>query len=751
MYKASTDAQFERSFADLAFSVLRDKVPRLVAYLVGFQVIDKDEDETKAIGVFGFKYDKSWFYAPVFFINGELKGSELLYVKAMKSFVPLQENWINYILSKKTYTEGEGEQDSDEVRRHVMPDFSPYRTSPLAFGKYGSFKRTGYWCNGSWFDVDDFMQCFGVSPSLEKYSTAVEQLSLPNVLHDLGLPAVEKVASMVRHSKTFASALRTFYPEPNDLLFKFALDKQAALSLPKKETVQSKASGCLQFIKEAALDGDKAFDTLSDAERKKLLEDGVSIRDSRTEKTRVFSATVTKSAQNPETTGIYRVLGRGGDMFEAIVGVHPMTIGEGSSTYTTVIRKSDNAVLSCRRNDVYVTENKNGNISEGGIAAGSMEVGQKYVLTDGSRLTITVEIVAKTEENGIVTFYADECYCRRFFSGNDRFSVTSRPACTFSHPTVFVPVTKEDRPQYAKDDDGYGVYGRPIVVNEKLTGLHNIGNTLFCGSGVKALKVKKDSTIQLGSLPDFEAAMYKIGGLDKVTVYHHAGRYQLRSLRDGLSNPMSGVEFLTSTMAKYGTAEPDTRSIMKSAQASGAETFFFKYAAGMSPSVAAEADIASSYDGTWGSQVSPYVNSTQALPALQSTHNRDAYNPDPKLDRRTMNMAGEAARTGQKEVFDASVITSLVKTIDVGSMTDKYLANLMLGLDRVGRILFMYYWHHDKFVSRYGQEEMSELEDSLKNTFKSIGDVVLFLKKKMADPDQLSAGTDVKLDQVADE
>ena len=78
-------------------------------------------------------------------------------------------------------------------------------------------------------------------------------------------------------------------------------------------------------------------------------------------------------------------------------------------------------------------------------------------------------------------------------------------------------------------------------------------------------------------------------------------------------------------------------------------------------------------------------------------------------------------------------------------MTDKFLSDLMVGEDRIGRLLFMFYWHNDKFQDRYGKEEMSELESALRNTFKAVGDLILFLKKKSIEPDMAVRGSDVDL------
>src|SRR5262245_60940239 len=68
------DTQFEGAFANLAHAYMRDKAPKLLDYEVGFQLIEKNNENTKAVGVFGFKVGDQWLYAPVFFLNGDLKG-----------------------------------------------------------------------------------------------------------------------------------------------------------------------------------------------------------------------------------------------------------------------------------------------------------------------------------------------------------------------------------------------------------------------------------------------------------------------------------------------------------------------------------------------------------------------------------------------------------------------------------------------------------------------------------------------------
>jgi hypothetical protein len=45
------DLPFEQAFSNLAHAYLRDKAPGLLDYEVGFQLVDRNEDNSKAIGI----------------------------------------------------------------------------------------------------------------------------------------------------------------------------------------------------------------------------------------------------------------------------------------------------------------------------------------------------------------------------------------------------------------------------------------------------------------------------------------------------------------------------------------------------------------------------------------------------------------------------------------------------------------------------------------------------------------------------
>ena len=102
------------------------------------------------------------------------------------------------------------------------------------------------------------------------------------------------------------------------------------------------------------------------------------------------------------------------------------------------------------------------------------------------------------------------------------------------------------------------------------------------------------------------------------------------------------------------------------------------------------------------------------------------------LPAEAIERAVKASGAGIKEVFDVSVISGLVDVADLSELRNEYLVDMIKGMDKIGRMLFLFYWHSDEFKERYGEEDMKKLEDTLKKVFVNIGDLVLFLKEKTA-------------------
>lgn len=99
--EGSDDAQFEKILADLGVSFIKDKVPKIMQHLVGFLLLDKNEDHTEAFGVYIVRLDNSEFaLIPLIFKNGKIFGYDILWLPSTKTPLPLTSDWFNFISSK---------------------------------------------------------------------------------------------------------------------------------------------------------------------------------------------------------------------------------------------------------------------------------------------------------------------------------------------------------------------------------------------------------------------------------------------------------------------------------------------------------------------------------------------------------------------------------------------------------------------------------------------------------------------------
>ena len=86
-------------------------------------------------------------------------------------------------------------------------------------------------------------------------------------------------------------------------------------------------------------------------------------------------------------------------------------------------------------------------------------------------------------------------------------------------------------------------------------------------------------------------------------------------------------------------------------------------------------------------------------------------------------------------MFDQAAIGGLAKVYDTASVVDSYIPDFMDTIDRLGRILFLFYWKHEDFNQRYGSDDVVQMEDRIRNVFKQMGELTLQLKEKAVQKD----------------
>jgi hypothetical protein len=310
-------------------------------------------------------------------------------------------------------------------------------------------------------------------------------------------------------------------------------------------------------------------------------------------------------------------------------------------------------------------------------------------------------------------------------------------------------------------------YADNIVLTGK-EGRHasQIGSTLFVPEGYKAYVLKSsgrkrparyyadsmdgNSELGIGPLNGLMFSLMKTGSDDR-------GVRVLQLLTDGVRftpvvGGMQGPSLSKVAAIKYliegqGLGQEDAELVVKEAQPRQRTTYWIKYAYGEPPTTATFNEPR--FGDEYGIKA-PIIYPQTEIQNLSQNDNlgaQELYRNDRYLDYDAKQYATMAANLGQKEVLDTAIISGLAKTMDIDEKVDSYLSDLLLGLDRIGRILFHFYWAHDRFRERYGSQDMITLEDNLRNVFKSLGGLTLFLKTKTVEPGG-STSPETRLNEV---
>ena len=780
----NSDANFERTFADLASAVLQDRSPALLDYMVGFQVLDTNEEQTKAVGVFGCKVGNEMVYLPVFFMNGELKGSELMYLKSQDLFCPSSEAWVTYLLNRKPYKLGDvSEKTKSQVAQSAV-DLLPFRTSPERFGKSAEFKNTparsyvlikasqtkGVPCWGAdnvqeW--VAPFVAAAKRNPSDPIYKEASDRLDFGGLLRSVSLKDSAYLFGTMSKQAEFAESVIRYYPLPVlKNILNTRMEKVAAKpNVPDVRIVSYKEKDLLDGLE------------LSDVEKKKLINGEVLIKDHRNDTSKVFKLNVPMRAQSLSESGVYAVPLEDGSVVRALVLVGAYEVGKYSdmccgpktlspargefarAMQTHVVNLDGQGYWSGTNENLLVSpidNTKNGFASEFAdmVEVSAMKEGEIYCVVSASGSSIAPFRVCHKDElpDGTISFKVS----RELYPYNKKTQDESTYQCCFLtlrprvhggmeriNDTIYLSEScracKVDIPEAKYSDEGYRIsnLGDPYYGMRNPANMKHIEQLMWRNGSALPLKLQSNGTefkITLTSPSGETKAASDLKWRDALeTLVFNLG-IQGETARTMLKEASVG-----NRLHKYLlTPAKPYEALVKSASP------FLAPGTMTAPSM--DMNMGAGFDNIVGvpSQTSMTVG-TPVQSMAPEMGNFNLYNPNTNFDRNPYQVLQEAAQTGQKEVFDTALISTLVNSSNNDKLIDKYVGDLILGLDRIGRIYFLFLQHNEEFEERYGQEDMIELEDNLRNTFESVGDLVLFLKQKTVESSKSTDRTKISL------
>ena len=839
--ESANQRQFEDDFGALAYQFVQDRAPALVPYMLGFEVVDRNEDGSKAVGIFGYKVDDDFYYVPVFFLNNQVRGVDMILNKKTNQFVPLTEKWIDFIINKHSIRIGT--PASDEVRDSMRnPDLSFVQRPQVAMGKMATavepWTPTEAWeqikvATAKLATDPQFQEAFaGISGGLQK---AAESRYIKDFMEKVGGPECMTRFLRELHDVDFANAALTLYKSAEafwtDKLANASIHvdrmRKVAAARPKVMVVDrvDGLSKVAQDTPETDVgDADRQLTPEEDA--RQVVEHDFTIKDERpadevAEVTDDEALVDFEHRFNPPAgPGRYRFMMADGMSREGVLLDTVLSPScEGGDTF--VVFKDDGNVLAKANPRSIVSTDEQDEQSDGTSDA-------LKDLYDGAKSLSDVEIGSGNSSNAYL-FIDDKGHAAgpfniklvmadgdhvRFATGYcDNVAIVTQAPNGLSKDYGFMDWDLSDR---VHDEDGRRRRDLSRCGTCPDNALISIGSNdgvpKQSGAGViipgnwKALKIRTfptwagsadgsaedfvkkeeqlrkaraeaESKYRFGSAIDILESM-KSEGIERIKVASADNGLEYTITMDGAKRrhgPFNYKKASVELVTRFGFRPRRAFSTLAKAASAGSTTLLVRVPSlckkaqdGLvNVSMPAPQEQLPSIDPYTGVPVyqSPYVDVTQGeytgVPGLppeggytrginmggemERSMGGGAEFPDEHtdsmqdqalpIDEQARQLAEEAAAAGQRHVFDQAAIGGLVKVFDTAGVVDSYIPDFMDTIDRLGRILFLFYWKHEDFNQRYGSDDVVQMEDHLRNVFKQLGELTLHLKEKSVQKD----------------
>jgi len=714
---------FEQAFSDLAYSFLQEKAIKLVDHLVGFEVVEKDDSGSRGLGMFAFKVGDEYFYAPVFFLNSEIKPLDILYLKNSDLFIPLDEDWVNYLLKKDPLILGEAADQ--KMQRFDEPQLSMFSHPPI----------TGKHVTAALREV----------LGKKTYKTLEYLHQAPNHIKTAFL-------KKCRYDKDYVQeAVRAFGFENIKKATRLHAEKRAADDTKSVEVVTID-------------DSPKAINNLSPEDRRKVYRERVVVRDSRPadQTTKLYNKQYQDKLQNPQKSGVYSVLDEDGSLVEALIVLTPQDQTVNGSKKAVVVEIESRKFVTALPSEIWVKDNfviddmdglfktlkavdrKSGKIDKQYMFLGSARDGE----VKGS-VPFSIDRLVK-DTDGILNYTVSPK------DGWEEPFGNNYPSCNrgeVSPRNTYFDQSKHMRSELSNEGVSWKVCLSPL---EKISDghLHLVSGELVVPTDYRLIPLEdarvdvfSDAPVPVDGAPDSTRREFKLGrpgavaqhlmdlNIGKLRVRTDGSEYFV-SYNDMTEKPMSKESAVRVLVLKYGLTGNDSDGLLKAADTvPNKDVLVLAKLAQMpsfsipDPTIGADTGYVPKGLQFFSEQLQGGGQTYPQAPMIGEGENM--YTPPdeapPELD---MQAAMSAAGGGQQTVFDHASLGALVRSTDIGEAINRYLPDMEKALDRVGRLLFLFWWNYDQFSELFGITRMSEIEDQLRDVFSSFGDLILELKKK---------------------
>lgn len=666
---------FEQNFYQLTDTIIQENFPRLLDYDLGFQLVDKEKDNSKAFGIRGFRL-RTLVFIPFFYDNGKINGYEILYLPKQNLILPNTESWRSYLRHSDSVNMGESRNDYRKYYGLDSPDLLVLRR-PITT-KSGEYAK--------------------------------KLLEPSNLNHDLMMPEA------IQNRKIASCLLATVdkYPhlaEPIIKLYGANLLKQAIDVASRPVYPQTGNYIPLELQEKAAKlkiysDIDIPMD-LRNEEIDELRKKGYFIKDAReddeiNEPVPYISDTQFFTVNKP---GIYEIL--------TINGQNRI------STKNVVVVRDENG-----RNYII----------HGGVAHTSnvpIEAVKENVTDWDNVISRLPKITASMINNARIKSILPKKYKNPDYAGWIDILVMDK------YGNVVLLCFYKDKNkewEYTGDQVLQGNGNKIKIYNNESLDLSKGPFTRakkIIPKDCRAVVVERNSKLTLLNASSFLDKLYKSAEL--VKVYFDHGEYVIDNKR------LEKLGALSHLMRRYNLREDSALNIIKEAQEFKQTRKFVKKAQDWAPFKLNQEDNPSAYfpESPVGVFAPGYPakreleTETWVQGIKKPVPVKNIMEPPPLDVITTLKRVSEF---NDGEVFDAALLSSMLHTTDEDSMVSRYIPKLIKALDSLGRILSNLYRHRDRLEDYYGKEDYTKIVDATRTNFENLGDLVTDLSRQEIDP-----------------
>lgn len=728
--RASGDSEFEQAFFQLAYDKLQGKLSNLVPFLVGFQLVKKSDNDTKAVGVFGFKSNNGQIlFVPAFFINGKIKELEILYSRNNNQFYPLNEDFAELFLKDDVTGLGSvSKQRKEEIQRDsITPNMRnviwPPRTGRISYAEAKDLTEQ---------NQDEFDKAASWLLSKKDYDTGPELL---NFVKEGDNHTKEAFLGLLSKNAEFTDAVRIFYT-----------DEEIADSLRVAPIVKEAKKKNLKVV-----DFDEGdFDDLSEHERASVATRGHAIVDHRPghEKSHIGIFKFKETFTNPSESGFYPYITEMGTIRYGLIICNTEALIAGYSHPKAIIIDLE----ADRKGQAYETDTS------------KIFIKDQITVKDLSRAMSLLEEPAEA-----LPSYSDYILINENLKATEPFRVIENYKDGSGIRRIKVePIWYNESKPRVNGDDSVDMNrgGEAVLILTKKPGdrLEHRNQAIYIPKGYKLLKLhfstdyypvvdytlpKEQRDKQVAEIEQERSRvragrpgkLSQLAGLLRenntfpLTLHTNGSDYfmNIGGAKVSYDNPLQAK---IGMVTEVGLIEKDAEEVLNSLVPNIKKTGYVKIAVTGEHTLSLQDEQPESNE--FG-QPTYY-----GVPWIDQWDGRDGYTKDPteqglgvKPDEaslgHTVNQAVELAQNGQKEVFDVQAISALSKYTDSSNKVLEYVPNFVSTLDKLGRMLFLAYWDTETFEEMYGKDELPELIELVKNVFNNLGDLVIFLKRKVPD------------------